>query len=1008
LIIANTFWAATASAQATRHDVFGRYQQFTWTERDGMPRNAVLALATTRDGYLWLGTYEGLARFDGVRFTLFNPSTTTGIGNAHVSALLVGRDGDLWIATFGGGVSRRSGGRFTQYGIRDGLANNFTICLFEDRRGTLWIGTDGGGVSAFRDGHFTTYTVAQGLPSNFVRRIVDDGHGEPLIGTSLGLVRLVDGHFRAVETPAGVVGEDISALTAIPDGAIAMALRVKGGFSRLDLSESGLAGKAGLTVFDAAHGFTKDRVTTLLADSSGVLWIGTVEEGLYRYAAGRFDHYTMADGLPGVHVLSMAPGIDHDLWIGTESGLVQFKTPRIRVYTDRDGLTGEQAANIFQDRDGSVWAEAGSRVARFVHGAFTRPDRRDGMPDGRVGLIRSATSFPLIYNNAGMMRWASDRFVPVPDVAGLPWDRVAAGLEDRSGALWLSVHDDGLIRVRNGQVTHLTKKDGLADDAVSALFEDRAGNLWVGTFTNGMTRIAGGTMTSWSMRDGLPSNFVKAFHQDTDGTMWVGTHGGGLSRFKDGRFANISVRQGLYNDVMFQILDDDQGNFWMNCNTGIWRTSVQELNDVADGRRRTVESFAYGIADGMLSSEGVGANIAGWKMRDGTLWFPTTKGIVVIDPRRRDTDPPRVVIEGTVIDRVPVPTAGPVRLTPDQENLEIQYTGLNWSRPPAMRFRYRLDGLDREWVDPGSRRTAYYSHLPPGSYTFTVIADNGEGVWNTTGQSLDIVVLPRLYQTMWFRVAVVSSLVALVLLAWRYRSAQMMRAQAAQQAFSRQLIESEERERQRIAAELHDSLGQSLLVVKNRALLGALAQQDGEARKQFDEIGATVTQTLEEVRTIAYNLRPHHLEQLGLTTTIHAMIEKSAESSGIHMTSDLDDIDGLFPPDQEIIIYRIIQESVNNVIKHAQAREAHVTVRCEEHQVEITIRDDGQGFAPAASTNGAAPGRGFGLKGLAERAHMLGGTHTIESAPGRGTTVTVAIGVGGRPGAAAWPATSAS
>jgi signal transduction histidine kinase len=220
----------------------------------------------------------------------------------------------------------------------------------------------------------------------------------------------------------------------------------------------------------------------------------------------------------------------------------------------------------------------------------------------------------------------------------------------------------------------------------------------------------------------------------------------------------------------------------------------------------------------------------------------------------------------------------------------------------------------------------------------------------------------------------------------------MRRAQAAQQAFSRQLIESQERERQRIAAELHDSLGQNLLVVKNRALLGALSQQDDEARKQFTEIGATVAQTLEEVRTISYNLRPHHLDQLGLTTTIRAMIDKIAESSGIEMSSELDDIDGVFPPADEITIYRIIQESLNNVVKHSRAGEAHVAVRCQEHQVEITIRDNGQGFASNASDAGAAPRGGFGLKGLAERVHMLGGTHTIESAPGRGTTVTVRIG----------------
>jgi signal transduction histidine kinase len=276
-----------------------------------------------------------------------------------------------------------------------------------------------------------------------------------------------------------------------------------------------------------------------------------------------------------------------------------------------------------------------------------------------------------------------------------------------------------------------------------------------------------------------------------------------------------------------------------------------------------------------------------------------------------------------------------------------------------------------------------------------VTADNGEGVWNATGEALAIVVLPRFYETLWFRFAIASSVMALVWLSWRYRIAQMRRAQATQQAFSRQLIESQERERQRIAAELHDSLGQNLLVVKNRALLGALSDPH-EARKQFTEIGATVAQTLEEVRTISYNLRPHHLDQLGLTTAIRAMIEKIAESSAIAVSSDLNDVDGVLAPADEITVYRIVQESLNNVVKHSRASEADVAVRCHEDRVEITVRDNGQGFPPSAPGARADDGRGFGLKGLAERVHMLGATHAIESAPGRGTTVTVRIPVSAR------------
>jgi signal transduction histidine kinase len=981
-IVATTFWPAGATAQSTsRHDPFG-FQQITWQERNGLPQNSVIAITATRDGYLWLGTYEGEARFDGVRFTLFNPSTTTGIGNSFVTALLERRDGDLWLATYGGGVSRLSGGRFTQYAQRDGLSSDFVWALFEDQAGTLWIGTDGGGVNALSGRRFTAYTTAHGLPSNLVRTIVGDGHGGLLVGTSRGIARIVNGRVSPYEGRADVAHADVSVLARPPDGSLWVA-PMSGGLYRVD--------PHGVTEFGPGHGLATDRVESLFADEEGRMWVGTSQSGLFRYSAGRFEPYAPADGLPGARVPVIARGIDHGLWIGTDGGLVRFKRPGVRVYTQRDGLSNDFVGGIIQDAAGSVWAETGRRLTRFVNGAFDVLTTDDGLPAGRLRLASGADRFPLVYSGDGLARWTHDRFERVKDVAGLPWGLIIVVVEDGTGTLWLGTHGAGVIRVRDSHATYLTKKDGLADDSVEALFEDRQGNLWVGTLSNGVTRISNGQMTSWSTRDGLAGNQVKAFYQDALGTIWIGTHGGGLSRFKDGQFANISTRQGLYNDQIFQILEDDDGNLWMNCNTGIWRTSVKQLNEVADGRRTAVESFAYGIADGMLSSEGVGANIAGWRMRDGSLWFPTTKGIVAIDPRRRDTDPPRVLIEGATIDREPVAAGEAIRLTPGQENLEIQYTGLSWSRPQAIRFKFRLIGLDRAWVEAGSRRTAYYSHLPPGSYTFNVIADNGDGAWDTTGKTLAIVVLPRVYETRWFRAAVASSLVALVWVSWRSRIGQIKRTQVAQEAFSRQLIESQERERQRIAAELHDSLGQNLLVVKNRALLGALSKDDGEARKQFDEIGATVAQTLEEVRAISRNLRPHHLDQLGLTTTIRATIEQIAESSGIVIHSELDDIDGVFRPADEITIYRIVQESLNNVVKHSGASEAHVGVHSHEHHVEMTIWDNGRGFAPSASNTGAVGRGGFGLMGLAERVHMLGGTHTIDSAPGRGTTVTVRL-----------------
>ena len=983
LIIAGAFCAASAAAQSISPNwVFGSYQQLSWQDRDGLPQNTVLAITSTRDGYLWIGTYGGAARFDGVRFRTFTPSNTTGLANAVVTSIVETRNGDIWFGTFGGGVSRLSNGRFTAYGVKDGLSHAYVKSLLEDRAGTLWIATDGGGVTRFRDGRFSVYTISDGLPSNRVRALLEDGDGSLLVGTNEGIARIASGAVSAYPAPARVARVGVQVLARDREGALWIG-GLERGLSRVDAR--------GVTEFGAADGFPNDVVEALSVDETGAVWVGTYANGLFRYFAGRFERHAPADGPPGARVAAIARSADHALWIGTDEGLVRLKAPRFTSYTKRDGLADERPASIVEDVEHSVWIGSGRGLTRFKDGAFTVYTTRNGLPDdyGR-DLALGVDGFPLVRTRRGVARWTGRGFEMLADSNEVPWNRVTTLVQDRAGAIRIAIADEGLVRLHDNRVTRLTKQDGLADNSVLVFFEARDGSMWVGTF-NGVTRISSGKTTSWYARDGLASNHVTAFHQDASGTIWIGTHGGGMSRFKDGRFATISARQGLYDDFIFQIVEDADANLWMNGNAGIWSTSLAQLNDVADGRRPRAESFAYGRIDGMLSSEGIGGTLAGWKRNDGSLWFPTTKGVVVVDPQQRDTMPPRVVIEDVTIDREPVQGGQAVRVLPGHENVEIQYTGLSWSRPHAVSFRFRLTGLDRDWVEAGTRRTAYYSHLPPGSYTFNVTADNGEGVWNTAGATLAIVVLPRFYQTWWFRSVVVSSLVAFVWVSWRYRIAQMRRAQAAQQAFSRQLIESQERERQRIAAELHDSLGQSLLVVKNRALLGAMSQPGEQALTHFQEISAAAAQTLDEVRAISYDLRPHHLDQLGLTTTIGAMIEKVEKSAAIHITRELDDIDGLFPPSDEITIYRIIQESLNNVLKHSHATEAHVAVRSYEHAVDIVIRDNGQGFSRRDARDEAAGPGGFGLKGIAERVRMLGATHAIESAPGQGTTIRVRI-----------------
>jgi signal transduction histidine kinase len=432
----------------------------------------------------------------------------------------------------------------------------------------------------------------------------------------------------------------------------------------------------------------------------------------------------------------------------------------------------------------------------------------------------------------------------------------------------------------------------------------------------------------------------------------------------------------------------------MSCNRGIYRVSKRELNELAAGTRHTVLSAVYGTSDGMRSPEANGAHApAGVKARDGTLWFPTQNGVVRIDPRSLPHSvPPATRIESCLVDRQPVPLDTAVRLNPRNTDLEISYTAMSLTDSNRIRFRYKLDGLDRDWVEAGMRRTAYYSHLPAGRYTFTVIAASSEGVWGTDVSSIALVVLPAFYRTWWFMTACVAGVIGLIALMWSRREARLKRAHLAQQAFSRQLIASEEAERKRIAAELHDSIGQRLVIIKNFAMLAANSATDG-VRERLQEISAEASHAITEVREIAQNLRPYHLDRLGLTRALDSLVRKAADASAIEFAADLDPIDGVFQKTDEINVYRVVQESVNNVLKHSHATRASVTVRHSPSYVLLTIRDNGRGFAPSASGDDHPAAGGFGLTGIMERATLLGGRAEIESRPDEGTTITITFDV---------------
>lgn len=971
----------------TQHKLLGEYVQFIWQDQHGLPRNNVNTMVRTRDGYLWLGNTDGIVRFDGVRFTAFDPINTPEIGAGGVLSLLEDRAGDLWIGTDGSGLARRRGNQFTRYTQQDGLSNNHAMALLEDRTGRLWIGTDGGGLNLFQDGRFTNWTTKDGLPDNRIYALAEDAKGNLWIGTAGGLVRHYDGRFDVYTTANGLPHNFVQSLCW--DSAGRLWVGTDAGLSYLRDEQ--------FTAFGAREKLPNHRVWAILCDREGNIWAGFGASGLYRYKAGRFAACTTRDGLPSNHIQSLYQDPEGDLWVGTfADGVSQLRKGRLDLYTTADGLPHDMARAILQDAAGNMWIGTTGGLSRFREGSFTVWTTKDGLPADSIAALANDRAGNLwIGSRNGLARLRDGHVTTWNTTDGLAHNRIYPLLIDRADDLWIGTYGGGLNRFRDGRFEVYTTRDGLADNQVISLYEDRAGALWIGTRSGGVSRFRDGRFTNWTVKDGLASNHVLSFYEDRWGSLWIGTHGGGLNRLKDERLTIITTNNGLNENLAYQILsdtEDDSGDLWMSGNRGISRVSLKELNDFADGQSSKVNSFAYGVIDGLLSRECNWASPGGWRARDGRLWFPTTRGVAVIDPQRRNSQPPLMAIEGVALERQPVPDGREVVVRPGQGNLEIHYTGLSWSRPQQLRFKYQMVGLDQSWVDAENRRTAYFSYLPPGEYTFRVIADNGEGVWNMQGQSLSIVVVPPFYRRWWFISLAALSISALVFLAFNRRMARMQKEHERQQSFSRQLISSQELERRRIAGELHDSLGQHLLIIKNRATLGEqFTRAESQAKEQFDEINASAAKAIGEVRAIAYNLRPLNLDRLGLTAVIEEMIESVSGAVGIQFSADIEPLDNLFTKEDEISFYRIIQESVNNIVKHSQATKANIEIWRADGELKIAVRDNGRGFDAEALTNGGGASHGFGLTSIYERVRMLGGTHTIDSMMQQGTTLNIIV-----------------
>jgi signal transduction histidine kinase/ligand-binding sensor domain-containing protein/CheY-like chemotaxis protein/HPt (histidine-containing phosphotransfer) domain-containing protein len=731
-----------------------QYVLDNWQNPDGLPQNTAQAVAQTPDGYLWIGTQEGLARFDGVKFTVFDSGNEPAIPNKDICALFVDHAGRLWIGTRSG-VAVLSDGHFRTLAALKGA---FVRAFAEAKTGHMWIGTESGLIEIEGD-RAQSFGVAEGLTDERVRALSVSPDGLLWVGTLSGLQRFDGTHFQTEPLRSPQMLEPVASLYQDPNGALWIGSGTGGLYRRT----------AGRIDIVAEPGQLGSMIRALMRDRDGNLWIAARGGGLIRWRDGEFK--SLASGLfANGDLRSLMEDKEGSLWVGSYGvGLMRLHDGKFVTAGEPEGLQGNLSWAIIPRRRGGIWVGTDGGVSSYVDGRFQHRGLPSRAKSPRVRALVEDRNERLWVGTegAGIVRLDPDGSSHVfSGRAGLSGDTVMALLEDRRGRIWVGTNE-GLDVIEDDRVVSMQSKlDTPAPPAVRLIHEDRAGNLWVATEADGVFIIGPHDTRHLGTADGLPNNWVISIHEDDRGDLWLGTPDG-LARWRDGKVISLMRFGGPLRETIIQILEDDSHQFWITTNKGLMSIARAGVEALADGGAMP-EYHVYGVADGLRTEEFDGGNTsAGCRTPDGMLWFPSVRGIVKVDPNHIVTNrlPPPVRIEQVAADNVPLRLADGMEIAPGAKHLEFQYTGLSLLVPQRSQFRYQLEGFDHGWVDAKGRRTAYYTGLAPGTYTFRVIASNDDGVWSKNGASLRLTLKPHFYQTLWFLFlcAIVSLLAAYAL-----------------------------------------------------------------------------------------------------------------------------------------------------------------------------------------------------------------------------------------------------
>lgn len=756
-------------------ELFGQYRFDVWTTDDGLPQNGLREITQTPDGYLWFTTFDGLVRFDGVRFTTFGKSNKKGIINNRFTGLYSDKDGTLFATT-----------------IEDGT------------------------LTVYKNGVFSSFNSEQ-VPGHYIKQIKPDEKGE--------LRFLVEDDDRKSES--WYYWRDRNFIFSEKEDKLKFQTKYKGksGTNWTITPDEVIETRNGISI-TYPHKIEKlTKYAEIFEDNEENLWIGGLN--LIRFKNGNFETFSVNDRFPvNSDFHSFWQEKDGSIWFanggksGAGVGLVSYKDKIFSTFGKESGLSDTGICDVFKDREGTVWLATNKGLNRLRKKVISAYSVKDGIDNSEVyPLYRDSKENIWLGTVKGLNIYRNGKFQTVnlsqskkPTTEKIVWKNgqmsVQSLWEDSNGKMWVGLNGSIFI-VQNGEAEVIEKsegyhvfairedkagnvwaatnkgillynnyqltaqysiKEGLLNEFMSVIYEDSRGRLWFGGL-GGLSEFKDGKFINYTTKNGLSGNYVRTIYEDADGTLWIGTYDEGLSRFKDGKFVQIKADNGLYNNGVFAIQEDERGVFWISSNHGIYRVKRQELNDFADGKTDKINSVGYGTQDGMLNNEcNGGRHPASIKDKDGHFWFPTQDGVIVIDAKAETYNslPPPVVIESATVERSQIDITKGLLIDPGQKNIEINFTGISLIKSEQIKFKYKLEGHDPDWINAGTQRTAYYSYLPPGNYNFVVKASNSDGIWNEEGASLNIELKPSFYQTRSFYLLCITIGTLVLFLVWQF------------------------------------------------------------------------------------------------------------------------------------------------------------------------------------------------------------------------------------------------